>query len=666
MPTALRSLGVARGSAVLLGAVSTAVGLASVVLALVNASTADPPFEVHREFFVSDVLLALLYGAFGALVVARGHVVGWPLLGVGIGFSLTSFGIQYSVLGVAHPDLPAYAVVSQLVVSGWVAGTLCAILVLPWLIERAPPTGLRLCAAVAGALLALSAGVSRFLIQIEGAPDHPLTSARISDLAFRYDEWIVPVYVGAGVLGALRLALRSRRAEASERRALRWLIVSLLALSLSYLAFEAGLASAGPSVALGAFLLSAAMVMLPAAVFVLVVREPSYRVDLAVSRALVGALLTIAVVGAYLVLVWFGGRYLPWGRESAGLVAVAGLALAVMPLRTWLQVRVDRLVFGSGADAGRLLDRLGADIERGHGDMSILEGLVDGLRRGLRLRTVVVEDIDGRLRVGAGPQPMFVPVDVPLRSRGRDVGRLILEAPLGERLDLRTRELVERLAALVAVALDLALVNTELEGARTRLVDVRQEERRLLRRELHDSLGPSLAGTSLALAAISRSSGLAPAQTDMLAQLQGELAQRSEDVRQMSRHLLPPPLEDGRLGEALGQLVERFDQGRFAVAVRAEDADRIDSRRQIALYHVAAEAVLNAHRHAGAAHCRITLDRYDDGVRLVIEDDGAGVPTGARPGIGLRSMQERAAELGGTFTLEPTSPGTRITVTLPD
>ncbi len=255
---------------------------------------------------------------------------------------------------------------------------------LPWLIERAPPTGLRLCAAVAGALLALSAGVSRFLIQIEGAPDHPLASARISDLAFRYDEWIVPVYVGAGVLGALRLALRSRRAEASERRALRWLMVSLLALSLSYLAFEAGLASAGPSVALGAFLLSAAMVMLPAAVFVLVVREPSYRVDLAVSRALVGALLTIAVVGAYLVLVWFGGRYLPWGRESAGLVAVAGLALAVMPLRTWLQLRVDRLVFGSGADAGRLLDRLGADIERGHGDMSILEGLIDGLRRGLR------------------------------------------------------------------------------------------------------------------------------------------------------------------------------------------------------------------------------------------------------------------------------------------
>lgn len=648
-----------------LGVVGIGLSLAAAVLALVNIGTPDPPFEVHREFFVTDALLALLYSAFGAQVVTRGHVIGWGLLAVGLGFALTSFGIQYAVLGVAHADLPAYAALSQLVVSGWVAGTLAGILVLPWLVGRDPPTGLRLSAAVAGALLALTSGVTRFLIHQDGAPPHPFADERVSDVAARYDAWMVPVYVLVGLLGALHLALRSRRAAASERRGLRWVLGSLLALSLSYLAFEAGLASDGPAVTVGAMLLSGAMVSLPVAVFVLAAREPSYNVDLAVSRALVGVLLTLAVVGAYLVVVWFGGRYLPWSRESAGLVAVAGLALAVMPLRTWLQRRVDGLVFGTSADAGRLLDRLGADIERGHGDMSILEGLVDGLRRGLRLRAAVVESLDGGLRVASGPDTLYLPVEVPLRSRGQEVGRLVLEAPLAERLDLRTLELVEQLAALVAVALDLALVNTELETARTRLTDVRQEERRLLRRELHDSLGPSLAGTSLALAAISRSSGLEPGQAELLAQLQDELAQRSEDVRQMARHLLPPPLEDGRLGEALAQLAGRFDQGRFTVTVDTRDPDRIDSRRQLAVYHVAAEAVLNAHRHAGARRCRITLDHDDDGVRLTVEDDGTGVATGARPGIGLRSMRERAAELGGTFSLERTEPGTRVVVTLP-
>lgn len=662
MSTAARA---SRAGAVLAGTLSAAIAATSAVLALVNAQTADPPFEVHREFFVSDVVLALLYSPFGALVARRGHVIGWGLLGIGVGFALTSLAIQYAVLGVAHPDLPAYAAVSQLVVAGWVAGTLCGVLVLPWLIGRDPPTGLRLSAAVAGGVLALAAGLSRYLSRIPGAPDHPLAGDRLSDVAGRYDDLMVPVYVVVGVLAALHLALRARRAEPSERRGLHWVMVSLLALSLSYLAFEAGLAAEGPAVAAGAVVLTAAMVMLPAAVFVLVVRQPSYDVDLAVSRALVGALLTIAVVGAYLVLVWFGGRYLPWSRESAGLVAVAGLALAVMPLRTWLQGRVDALVFGTSADAGRLLDRLGADIERGHGEMSILEGLVDGLRRGLRLRAVVVEA--DSLRVASGPETLYLPVEVPLRSRGLEVGRLVLEAPLGERLDLRTLELVEQLAALVAVALDLALVNTELEGARSRLADVRQEERRLLRRELHDSLGPSLAGTSLALAAIGRSAGLDPGAARMLAQLQDELAQRSQDVRQMARHLLPPALEDGRLGDALAQLADRFDQGRFTVTVDAADPDTIDSRRQIALYHVAAEAVLNAHRHAGARRCRITLAHDLEEVRLVVEDDGSGVDTTHTPGIGLRSMRERAAELGGTLTLDPVpdSPGTRLTLVLP-
>jgi signal transduction histidine kinase len=337
-----------------------------------------------------------------------------------------------------------------------------------------------------------------------------------------------------------------------------------------------------------------------------------------------------------------------------------------MPLRTWLQGRVDALVFGSSADAGKLLDRLGADIERGHGDMPILEGLVDGLRRGLRLRAVVVEAHAGALRVASGPSTPYLPVEVPLRSRGVEVGRLVLEAPLGERLDLRTLELVEQLAALVAVALDLALVNAELEDARSRVADVRQEERRLLRRELHDSLGPSLAGTSLALAGLARSEGLDPGAIRMLAQLQDELAQRSEDVRQMARHLLPPALEDGRLGAALDQLAERFDQARFAVTVEAKDPDRIDARRQIAAYHVAGEALLNAYRHAGARHCRVSLDHLDGAVRLVVEDDGTGLDTTTRPGIGLRSMHERATELGGTLTVDPApAGGTRITLILP-
>jgi signal transduction histidine kinase len=100
--------------------------------------------------------------------------------------------------------------------------------------------------------------------------------------------------------------------------------------------------------------------------------------------------------------------------------------------------------------------------------------------------------------------------------------------------------------------------------------------------------------------------------------------------------------------------------------VAAEDPDRIDIGRQVAIYHIAAEGVLNAYRHAGARHCQVTLTRLEGRtVRLTVSDDGAGVAGSATPGIGLASMKERAVELGGTFSIEGEGRGTTVTVELP-
>ncbi|WP_205473316.1 ATP-binding protein [Nocardioides sp. SYSU D00038] len=660
--------GIHRPVAIGLGGLICLLSLVSVVIAVANLGADSPDFAVHPEFFVTDVVLALLYGPFGALVMIRsGHVIGWALQLVALGFALTGFGIQYAVLGLDR-DLPGYAAVVQVIVAGWVTGALVCLLVVPWLIGQRGPSGPRLVAAVVGLLVALSAGVVRYLSQIEGGPTNPVTGGgAVSDAAAAYDAAVIPVYFLLGLVGVAHLGWRARRAEPGERRSLLWVLVAVALTSFAYLVFEVGLSLGQPLLGLSAAGLFAAMVMLPAAIFVLVVRHDSWNLDLAVSRATVGALLTTAVLGAYVVLVWAGGRVLPVGRDSAGLLSVALLALVVMPVRTWLQRRVERLVFGSTTDAGELLDRLGTDMSTGSDDLTILEGLADGLRRSLRLDAVVVESRGPGLRVASG-QPHDRMVSVPLHSRGREVGVLRLGAPSGERLDGRTVQLVWQIAGLVAVALDLALVNSELEGARTRLVDVRQEERRLLRRELHDGLGPSLAGISLALAAIDKTSTLEPDDAVLLGQLQEELSHRAEDVRQMARVLLPPALEHGRLGEALDALAQRFTQSRFAVTVSAERPDELDSRRQVALYHVAAEAVLNAYRHSGARHCSVVLDRLGGAVRLSVTDDGAGVPSGAVTGIGLASMRERAAELGGTFEMASAGSdgtGARVTVVLP-
>jgi signal transduction histidine kinase len=662
-----RTAGAHRHLAVAVSGVTCAIGLASLVIAVVNLGSERPAFEVHTGFYLIDLALALVYAPFGALVLARsGHAIGWALLLVAAGFGVTAFALQYAWLGVEHPGVPAYEWVVQLVVSGWVVGALTGMLVVPWLIGGRSPSGPRLVAACVGTAVAVLAGVTRYLIQIEGAPTHPLTGGTwVADAAYDYDAWVIPVYCLGGLVGAGHLAVRALRTGADERRGLLWVVVSVLVLSVAYLAFEVGLSLGGPLLGVSAAALGVAQVMLPAAIFVLVVRQPSWHIDLAISRTVVGALLTIVVLGAYVVLVWAGGRVLPSGRDSAGLLAVGLLAVGAMPLRAWLQRRVERLVFGSTADAGQLLDRLGSDVGAGHDDRSILEGLVEGLRRSLRLSWVAVLSTDGETVVAAGREGTAA-VAVGLRSRGRDVGVLRLSAPPGERLDQRTVRLVEQISGLVAVALDLALVNLDLERARSRLLDVRQEERRLLRRELHDGLGPSLAGVALGLAAIDRTSTLEPDDAALLVQLQDELSRRADDVRQMARVLLPPALEDGRLGDALEVLAGRFRSTRFAVSVRADEPDLIDSGRQVAIYHVAAEGVLNAYRHAGAHHCRLELDRLPDGaVRLSVADDGIGVLDDATPGIGLASMRERAAELGGTFAIESSDAGATVTVVLP-
>lgn len=649
------------------GAVLLLVALGSLVLAAVNLGAPEPAVQVHPEFYVGDVGLALLYGPLGAFVVVRTRrAIGWAFLAVGLGYGVTALGLQYAALGAHHPGVPGHAVAVQLVVSGWVVGALTSLLVVPWLVAPAGPR-LRAVALGVGVALATSAGVNRFLVQLEGGPPNPVTGgSEWSGTAARVDDAVIPLYFLAAGITATHLLVQALRADREQRRGLLWMVVSVVLLAVAYVAFEVGLSLHWELLSLAAFTVFAAQVMLPAAVFVLVLRETSWGFDLAVSRAVVGALLTAMVLGGYVVTVSLLGAWLPWSRESTNLAAVALVALAVTPLRDWVHRRVERLVFGSGADAGVLLDRMGHEIGAGSQDGGLLEGVAEGLRRSLRLRGVVVRSAtDEELIVVAG-RTDGVTVSVPLRSHGQRVGELLIIPPAGERLDSRTVRLVHQLAGLVAVSLELTTVVGELASARNRLVDVRTEERRLLRRELHDGLGPTLSGIALALAAIENTSTLEPSDAQLLGRLQSELNSRADDVRQMARVLLPPALDDGRLRDALEVLAQRFSDGRFTVSVSGPQADRVDSPRQVAIYHIAAEGVLNAHRHAGARSCEVKVVWLGGpGVLLTITDDGHGVGAGSSPGVGLRSMRERAEELGGTLHLDSSARGTTVSVRLP-
>ena len=657
--------------AVALGGAQLLLAAATLVTLLATSRTADPGYEIRRELAPLDLALSLVYAPLGALIVVRSrHAVGWAFLVVGWGYAVTAAGITWTVLGVADPALPGADWAASLLLTGWTTATLVSLLVLPFLLTPGPPRGWARRLAIAGIVVVTTATAIRLLVQVPGAPAHPLTGGgRVSTLAYHADSALIPLYFALGLCVTAWLGHRLRASRAEERRGLSWLIISMGTLACAYMVFEIGVSIEGPWLPAGTAFLTLAEVMLVAAVFVLIRRQPSWRVDLAISRTLVGVLLTATLVAAYVVAVWALGRITSMGAESSSLVVVAALALAVLPLRDWLQGQVERLVFGSGADPSALLERVARALDSGDADSPQLTGLVDALRRALRLALVEVS-VDGAPVAVAGrrePDDAERALDLPLQARGRQLGMLTVAPPRGERLDPRTVRLLRQISGLVAVAAQLDDANRAVEEARARVVEVRHEERRLLRRELHDGLGPALSGTALALAAVPTTSTLNADDAVLLGRLAEELSRRADDVRQMARVLLPPVLDEGRLGAALSLLAERYSMPRFSISVDAPHADRLDGIHQIVVYQVAAEAVRNAARHAGARHCRIRLELPEaGGVRLEVEDDGRGIDASAGPGVGMASMRERAAELGGTVEVAGgDGRGTRVVMVLP-
>jgi len=200
-------------------------------------------------------------------------------------------------------------------------------------------------------------------------------------------------------------------------------------------------------------------------------------------------------------------------------------------------------------------------------------------------------------------------------------------------------------------------------------VTAREEERRRLRRDLHDGLGAQLAGLNVQTGALRRLISRDPEGADeLVVELRDELRAAIADIRRLVYDLRPPALDDLGLVGALRQLAERYgsEGGQPRVLVEApEDLPHLPAAVEVAVYRVAQEALTNVVRHARAKTCMVRLAVKED-VALEIVDDGVGIPAERTAGVGLYSMYERAAELGGSCVIEAAPEGgTRVLVRLP-
>lgn len=417
------------------------------------------------------------------------------------------------------------------------------------------------------------------------------------------------------------------------------------------------------------------MLMMVAALTCLAVTllsDELFRVELVLSRALVYTLLTTFVIGAYALTVgYLSLLFQEQGSLWLSLIATGLIAVLFQPLREWVQQFVNGLLYGERDDPYKVIARLGKRLEGTVDPTVIPTTIAETVRESLRLPYAAVALPRARADelIAASGTPSGDPVRFPITHGGETMGHLLVNPRRGDPiLSPADLALLADLAQQTGPAIHSARLMTDLQQSREQLVRAREEERRRVRRDLHDDLAPALAGLSLRAAAISELIETNPARATALAEhLDDAIRDAVGNIRRLAYDLRPPWLDDLGLIAVIRERALEYSSGTgLKVTVDTpETLPSLPAAVEVAAYRIVQEGLMNVVKHADAQNCHIRLTA-GDAMTIEIADDGVGFAPAHRTGVGLRSIRERAAELGGTSNVV-SSPngGTRLLVSLP-
>ena len=303
----------------------------------------------------------------------------------------------------------------------------------------------------------------------------------------------------------------------------------------------------------------------------------------------------------------------------------------------------------------------------------LLPALAASLQRELRLEAVAIDvrTPDGwRREATSGPPTSYEHV-VELSQRGEVVGRLVVGWEHGPSLRTRDERVLAELAGPLGLAVGWVRLAAELRRSSASIVSAREEERRRLRRDLHDGLGPALTGVSLGLRTAVRqlersphALALAPSR-DLLDRVADEVDSLVIEVKRVVRDLRPTALDQLGLIDAVGEFTRTFsDDLEFHLTMPSAPIE-LPAAVEVAAYRIVTEAVRPIVRDAKAAQCWLSITTGPT-VDIDVVDDGIGVIDGAPNGVGWTAMSERATELGGSVQVTRRDPhGTHIHVRIP-
>jgi len=450
-------------------------------------------------------------------------------------------------------------------------------------------------------------------------------------------------------------------------------------------------------------LLFSSLLLIPLSIGIAILRSHLWDIDIIINRTLVYGTLTASIVGMYILVVGYLGALFRTGSNLLISLIAAGLvAVLFQPLRGLLQRGTNRLLYGQRDEPHIVITGLSQRLEATLVPDAVLPTIVETVAQALKLPYAAIllqrddefaiaasygkEPGAGSVNVGAeaSPAPTFTEplLRLPLIYQRESIGKLLL-APRSPGEDFTPSDLrllnelthqISLAAHAVRLTADLQRSNEHLRAARARLVTTREEERRRLRRDLHDGLGPTLAALTLKIGAARKLLSREPATAEtLLLELNGDIESTVGDIRRLVYNLRPPALDDLGLPGAIRERVAHYTISKEADQANGlqiefeapEQLPPLPAAVEVAAYRIVQEALTNVVRHAQARTCHIRLS-LDDVLTVEICDDGVGLPTEQRIGVGIRSMQERAAELDGTCVVEPLpTGGTRVLAHLP-
>jgi signal transduction histidine kinase len=643
-------------------------------LGLNRPATAVP----YGPGFVLYMATYLCPAPVGALIISRRprHPIGWIMLAIGLVSALQGlFGESARQLYAPKPELGA----AFFFMSNWLSRVvlvLYGILLLLFPDGRLPSRRWR--PVVMVGVVAMTASSALDVVTPGPLADYAMLTPPQNPFGIPLPDLaghIVGLTFFIGLFGFLLLSivsvvLRFRRAEPELRLQLKWFALAGSVLVATFVGANVFTNGGWPPPSVGAAeLIAAASVAVAIAIAIL--RHRLFDIDLVISRTVAYGALAGVIAAFYIAVVAGVGSLLASGSESRlflAIVATAFVAVAFQPLRARLERLANRLVYGVRAVPYEVLADFTTRLDGRDNSLQLLPVMARMLAQGTGsdAATVWLHENGREVPASSFPEHQHVAPDTATRSvllqhAGANLGRLTVARRSGEALSPTEERLMDGLASQAGLVLhsaglqdELSRRMVELRQSRHRLVAAQDEARRRLERDLHDGAQQNLVSLRMKLGLAASLARDKPGSLEpLLQEMQSELGDALDSLRNLARGVYPPLLEAEGLKSALRA---RARQVPISIDVQC-GPERYPRELEGAVYFCCSEALQNLTKHSRATRGSVRMWCEDGRLCFEVRDNGRGLdPASAKSGGGLQNIRDRLDALGGVVDVS-SAPG---------